>query len=147
MVESTPMVVGGTKKASSSFEVLDITVVIIVIVIVIVTSLSHCACNFLWQENCWKSGSYQLKEKRQDFSATIVPSSFFHCWGPQYTVDQIDCFRASMWLAIFDLQTSRSLRIYSWWPEQPISACNWSLWYNQMPWVTKQENKGEKLNQ
>ena len=39
MVESTPMVVGGTKKASSSFEVLDLTVVIIVIVIVIVTIL------------------------------------------------------------------------------------------------------------
>ena len=37
MVESTPMVVGGTKKASNSFEVLNLTVVIIVILIVIVT--------------------------------------------------------------------------------------------------------------
>ena len=33
------MVVGGTKKVSSSFEVLDLTVVIIVIVILIVTIL------------------------------------------------------------------------------------------------------------
>ena len=42
MVESTPMVVGGTKKASNSFEVLNLTVVIIVILIVIVTIPSHC---------------------------------------------------------------------------------------------------------
>ena len=37
MVESTLMVVGGTKKASNSFEGLNLTVVIIVILIVIVT--------------------------------------------------------------------------------------------------------------
>ena len=42
MVESTLMVVGGTKKASNSFEVLNLTVVIIVILIVIVTIPSHC---------------------------------------------------------------------------------------------------------
>jgi len=55
LVERTPVVVGGLKDGSPTLEVFNLT------------------------ENRWELGSYQLKENRSFFDATLVPSSFFSC--------------------------------------------------------------------
>jgi len=55
LVELTPVVLGGAKKGVNTVEVFNLT------------------------ENRWETASYQLKENRTLFDATLVPSSFFSC--------------------------------------------------------------------
>ena len=73
MVESTPMVVGGTKKASNSFEVLNLTVVIILIVIVIVTILCLIVSVIFFDRRT--VGSLGLINSRKSEKTSVQPSS------------------------------------------------------------------------
>ena len=73
MVESTPMVLGGTKRASSSFEVLDLKVVIIVILIVIVTILCLIVIVFFFDRRT--VGSMGLINSRKSDKTSVQPSS------------------------------------------------------------------------
>ena len=97
MVESTPMVVGGTKKVSSSFEVLNLTVVIILIVILIVTIL--CLIVFVIFFDRRTVGTMGLINSKKSDKTSVQPS-FLHlsfiaeAFNTHYTVDQSDCFRA-----------------------------------------------------
>ena len=98
MVESTLMVVGGTKKASNSFEVLNLTVVIIVILIVIVTIPSHCIVLVIFVDRRTVGSLGLINSKKSD--KTSVQPSFLHlsfiaeAFNTHHTVDQSDCFRA-----------------------------------------------------
>ena len=72
LVESAPVVLGGVKEGLNTLEVFNLTVANEL------HPLKFCI-HFL-QENRWQPASFQLKENRTHFDATLVPSSFFYCW-------------------------------------------------------------------
>ena len=100
MVESTPMVVGGTKKVSSSFEVLNLTVVIILIVILIVTILCLIVLVIFFDRRT--VGSLGLINSKKSDKTSVQPS-FLHL---SFIAEALN----TLWIRLIVIEQARDLR-------------------------------------